>query len=86
MYHSFKRQVSWDYVRELLYIIAVPMTSIVGLAAFETWWSASLFFSAIGVAMFFVVRRHESHHRSETYDDRLSAERMEAAREWLMEE
>jgi hypothetical protein len=36
--------------------------------------------------MFFAVRRHEKHHRPEAYDDKLSDERMEAAREWLMED
>jgi hypothetical protein len=73
-------------LRELLYVIAVPTVSFVGLVAFETWWSASLFVSAIGVAMFFAVRRHEKHHRSEAYDDKLSAERMEAARKWLIDD
>lgn len=72
-------------MRELLYVIAVPMASFVGLAAFETWWSASLFVSAIGIVMFFAVRRHEKHIRSEAYDDKLSTERMEAAREWLID-
>jgi membrane protein implicated in regulation of membrane protease activity len=73
-------------LRELLYVIAAPMTSLAGLAAFETWWSAALFVSGIGLAMFFAVRRHEKHHRPEAYDDKLSDERMEAAREWLMED
>jgi hypothetical protein len=73
-------------LRELLYVIAPPMVSLVGLAAFETWWSASIFVSAIGVATFFAVRRHEKHHRSEAYDDKLSTERMEAAREWLIDD
>jgi hypothetical protein len=79
------RQGGSGYLRELLYILAVPMTSVMGLVAFETWWSAALFVSAIGLGMFFVVRRHERHHRSEAYDDKLSTERMEAAREWLVE-
>jgi hypothetical protein len=71
-------------LRELLYVITVPMVPLVGLVAFETWWSTFLFASAIGVAMFFAVRRHEKHYRSEAYDDRISAERMDAAREWLI--
>jgi hypothetical protein len=62
------------------------MVSLVGLAAFQTWWSAAVFVSAIGVGMVFAVRRHEKHHRSEAYDDKLSAERMDAAREWLAED
>ena len=70
-------------MRELLYVVAVPMVSLLGLAAFATWWSACLFVSGIGVATFFAVRRHEKHYRSEAYDDKLSAERMEAARDWL---
>jgi membrane protein implicated in regulation of membrane protease activity len=69
----------------MLYILAAPMTSLLGLAAFETWWSAAIFVSGIGLAMVFAVRRHEKHHRSEPYDDKLSAERMEAARQWLMD-
>ena len=73
-------------MRELLYVIAAPMVSLAGLAAFETWWSALLFLSGIGITMFFAVRRHEKHNRSEAYDDRLSTERMEAARQWLVED
>jgi hypothetical protein len=69
-----------------LYVITAPIVSLVGLAAFETWWSASLFVSAIGVAMVFAVRRQEKHYRSEAYDDKLSAERMEAARKWLIDD
>ena len=34
--------------------------------------------------MFCAVRRHEKHDRSEAYDDKLSAERVGDAREWLM--
>jgi hypothetical protein len=68
-----------------LYVIAAPMVSLAGLAAFETWWSAALFLSGIGIAMFFAARHHEKHHRAEAYDDKLSTERVEAAREWLME-
>lgn len=71
-------------MRELLYVIAVPMVPLVGLVTFEAWWSALLFVSGIGTAMFFAVRRHEKHYRSEAYDDRVSAERMNAAREWLI--
>lgn len=73
-------------LRELLYVIAVPMASLAGLAAFDMWWSAAIYVTAIGLAMFFAVRRHEKHHRPEVYDDKLSIERVEAAREWLVEE
>jgi hypothetical protein len=73
-------------LREFLYIITAPIAGLVGLAAFATWWSASLFVSAIGVAMFFAVRRHDRHHRSEAYDDKLSTDRMDAARKWLLED
>lgn len=73
-------------MRELLYVIAVPMVPLVGLVAFETLWSAFLFVSALGAGMFVAVRRHEKHYRSEAYDDRVSAERMNAAREWLIDD
>ena len=62
------------------------MASLAGLAAFEAWWSAGLYFSVLGLAMFYAVRRHEKHDRSGAYDDRLSADRMKAARDWLMED
>jgi hypothetical protein len=73
-------------LRELLYILAVPLTSILGIAAFEAWWSAGLYVSGIGLAMIYTVRRHEKHDRSQAYDDKLSAERTEAARKWLMDD
>jgi len=72
-------------LKELLYIIVVPMTSVVGLAAFSSWWSALAFVSGIAVFAVLAVRRHEKHHRSEVFDDRLSAERVREAREWLLE-
>jgi hypothetical protein len=62
------------------------MVSLVGLAAFESWWSAALFICAIGLGTLIAVRRYEKHHRSEAFDDRLSSEKMEAAREWLIED
>jgi len=70
-------------LRELLYILGVALASLAGLAAFEAWSSAGLYFSATGFAAFYVLRRHEKHDRSEVYNGKLSAERMEAAREWL---
>jgi hypothetical protein len=73
-------------LRELIYLLAVPFVSLTGLAAFEAWWSAAAFAFAIGLIAFFAVRHQEKHHRPEVYDDRLSTERMEAARDWLMKD
>jgi len=73
-------------LRELLYVLAVPLTSIVGLAAFEAWWSAGLYVSGIGLAMVYTMRRHEKHDRSQPFDDKLSVERREAARQWLIDD
>ncbi len=73
-------------MKELLYILAVPMTSIVGLAAFSAWWSAFLYISGIAVFAIYAVKRHERHHRSDVFDDRLSDERVRIARDWLLEE
>jgi hypothetical protein len=72
-------------LRELLYVLLAPMTSIVGLAAFTFWWSAAIFVAGIGVGTFYAVKRHEKHHRAEAFDDKLTTERMESAREWLIE-
>jgi membrane protein implicated in regulation of membrane protease activity len=74
------------HLKELLYILAVPMTSIAGLAAFSAWWSALIYFAGIAVFAIYAVRRHERHHRSEVFDDRLSDDRIRSAREWLLEE
>jgi len=73
-------------LKELLYILAVPTTSILGLAAFSDWWSALLYVSGMGVLAVYAVRRRERHHRLEVYDDRLSDERVRKARDWLLEE
>jgi len=56
------------------------------LAGFKTWWSAALFVSAIGLARFCEVRRHEKHRRSEAYDDKLSTARMDVTRKWLKDD
>jgi hypothetical protein len=73
-------------LRELLYVIAVPTTSILGLAAFLTWWSAALYISGMVLGAVFVLRRRERHMWSGAFDDKLSTERVEAARKWLIEE
>jgi len=36
--------------------------------------------------MIYTVRRHEKHDRSQAYDDKLSVERREAARKWLIDD
>ena len=58
---------------------------MIGLAAFTFWWSAAIFVGTLAVITWIVLKHHEKHHRPEAYDDRLSAERMESAREWLIE-
>jgi hypothetical protein len=70
-------------LKELLYILAAPMTSIVGLAAFTAWWSAAIFVSGIAGFAYLAIRSHDKHYRPSAYDDKISAERMERAREWL---
>lgn len=72
-------------MKELLYVLVLPMTSIVGLAAFSAWWSAIVYVSGIAVFAVYAVRRHEKHNRSQVFDDRLSDERVRRARDWLLE-
>jgi hypothetical protein len=43
-----------------------------------TFWGGTVIFA------FLAKRYHDKHHRNEQYDDRLSFERMDAAREWLI--
>jgi hypothetical protein len=73
-------------LRELVYLLAVPFASLTGLAAFEAWWSAAIYAVAIGLLAALAVRHQEKHHSPEVYDDRLSVDRMETAREWLMKD
>ena len=65
--------------------MAVPMTPLVGLVAFSAWWSAALLLAGITAMSVLAARHNEKHYRSERFDDRLSAERMEKARDWLLE-
>lgn len=74
-----------DTLRELLFLIAAPVTTLVGLAAFTAWWTATMFLAGIAVISVLAVRHHEKHNRPDVFDDRLSAERMQKAREWLLE-
>lgn len=73
-----------DRMSELAYLVAVPFASLTSPVAFETWWSAALYAVLIGLIATIAVRRQEKHHRSQVYHDRLSAERMDAARDWLV--
>jgi len=74
------------HFRELVYLLSVPFASLSGLVAFEAWWSVALYAIALGLIAFLAVRRQEKHYRPEVYDDRLSADRMAAARDWLMKD
>jgi sugar phosphate permease len=48
---AFNEEEGAGSLNELLYILSVPMASMVALAAFQTWWSAALYFSSLGLAM-----------------------------------
>ena len=67
-------------------MVVAPLTSLAALAAFMTWWSALLFVSLMATFAAYAVRRHEKHSRMEAFDDKLSGERVESAREWLLQE
>jgi membrane protein implicated in regulation of membrane protease activity len=73
-------------LKELLYILVIPLASLAGLAAFTTWWAASVYVLVIALFAAYAAKRHEKRHRQESLDDRLSEERMESAREKLIEE
>jgi len=73
-------------LKELLYVIVAPLTSLVALVAFMTWWSALLFVSLMVMFAAYAVRRHEKHSRMEAFDDKLSGERVERARKWLLQD
>ena len=73
-------------MRELLYVIVTPLITLTGLAAFAAWWTALLFAFAIFLFGVYAVRRHEKHHHAQVFDDRLTSDRMDAARKWLLEE
>lgn len=70
-------------MKEFLYILAAPVTSLIGLAAFTALWSAAVFVVCIAGCAYLAVRRHDKHHRAEAYDDKISTERMERARDSL---
>lgn len=73
-------------MKELLYVLAVPSTTIVGLFALTSWWSALLYFSAIVLVAVYVIIRGEKHRHIRVFDDKLSDERIERAREWLLDD
>ena len=62
------------------------MASLAGLAAFTTWWTASVYVLAIGLFAVYAERLQKKRQRLGSLDDRLSQERMESARERLIEE
>jgi hypothetical protein len=51
-----------------------------------TWWSALIFVSLMVMFAAYAVRRHEKHSRMEAFDDKLSGERVERARKWLLQD
>ncbi len=73
-------------MRELLYVIATPLATLTALAAFTAWWTAGLYVTGLCLFGLYAVRRHEKHHRAQVFDDKLSTDRMEAARKWLTED
>jgi hypothetical protein len=60
-----------DPLKEILYIVLVPMSSILGLAAFSAWWSALVYFLAVIALATYAVQRQAKHHHVEPFDDRV---------------
>jgi hypothetical protein len=50
----------------------------IGPVTAYSFWTGTVIFA------FIAKRYHDKHHRSEQYDDHLTNERMEKAREWLI--
>lgn len=67
-----------------LTILAPVLTAIVGLYMFTSLLTALAYAGIIGLFMMYAVRRHDKHHNENMYDDRLTTERVDQSREWLV--
>jgi predicted MFS family arabinose efflux permease len=72
------------FLASLAPILAVPIATMVAVASFVQWQTALAF--TVGVAVFCVlaVRFHSRHNRPFEWDDHLTNDRMDEARESLV--
>jgi len=72
-------------LRSLLWLFAVPLVEILALASMSLGpITAYGFWIGLIITAFLGIRYHDKHNRTEQYEDRLTSERMEQAREWLI--
>ena len=72
-------------LRSLLWLFAAPTVGILAFASMSLGpITAYSFWIGLTTSAFLGMRFHDKHHREERYDDHLTSERMEQAREWLI--
>jgi hypothetical protein len=71
-------------VNPFLSILAPFLGALLGLYMFTSLLTALAYAGIIGLFMVFAVRRYEKHHAENMYDDRLTTERVDRSREWLV--
>lgn len=67
-----------------LAVLGPALAAVVGLYMFARWWTALMYLGVMVAIAWLAVRQHEKHHASDMFDDRLTTERMEQSREWLV--
>jgi hypothetical protein len=75
---------STGFLVTLTTICAPFLVSMLGLAAFTNWMTALVFAAGIGVISWLAVRFHTKHDRPYEWDDHLSENRVDTARESLV--
>ena len=67
-----------------LSVLAPFLGALLGLYMFTSLLTAVAYAGIIGLLMVVAVRHYEKHHNANMYDDRLTSERMDESREWLV--
>lgn len=71
-------------MNSFLAVLAPALFSVLGLVMFTSLPTALAYAAVIGLLGVVAVRHYEKHHNANMYDDRLSTERIDRSREWLL--
>ena len=71
-------------MNSLFAVLAPFLAGLLGLYMFTSLLTALAYAGIIGLFCMVAARRYDRHHDANKYDDRLTTERIDQSREWLL--
>jgi len=71
-------------VNSFFTVLAPFLAGLLGLYMFTSLLTALAYAGIIGLLCVVAARRYDKHHNANMYDDRLTTERIDQSRDWLL--